>query len=429
MKKTLFVAFLGIMMLFSTSAYAIDQPVISCDTQASQDGGAAELEVSITNNPGIASWLFELTWDQTAVQFDGIMRGEGFSKGTFLKNDSTPGKLTVTWFNATNVAEDAPLFTVKFVTSGASGKRAAVSLSYSAADTVNEKGETISLRINDSVELIGGGNNETGSGSDANENAPASGSGPETGNQTPVGSSPVSDGVENAHPSNGGPGVENQAPGEKEDNSKNEFAPEDDLSSETAPPVGAASPEGTALTPDGAKMFIDVKQSDYFFDPVSWAVGKGITFGTLANKFSPDGICTRAQAVTFLWRSVGSPEPALFTDQFTDVSSDSYYYKAVMWAIENDITLGTGISAFSPDDTVTRGQLVTFLWRTAGKEETGRGGNGFLDVSEDDYYFDSVNWAVGRAIALGTGNGTFSPNAPCTRGQTVTFLYRFAQAQ
>ncbi|MPM11418.1 hypothetical protein SDC9_57762 [bioreactor metagenome] len=171
--------------------------------------------------------------------------------------------------------------------------------------------------------------------------------------------------------------------------------------------------------------FADVSDSAYYHDAVLWAVEKNVTSGTSSTTFSPDMICTRAQLVTFLWRAMGSPEPTSANCPFTDVSADAYYYKAVLWAVETGITAGTSATTFGPDDTVTRGQAVTFLWRAAGKPET-TSANPFTDVTEDAYYYDAVLWAREKGVTQGTSSMTFSPNALCTRAQIVTFLYRYA---
>ena len=169
--------------------------------------------------------------------------------------------------------------------------------------------------------------------------------------------------------------------------------------------------------------FVDVPSGSYYEDAVDWAVANGITTGTDAAHFSPDGICTRAQAVTFLWRAAGRPAPESRTMPFTDIPADSYYYDAVLWAVENGITKGTSSTTFSPDDTCTRAQLVTFLWRSEQSPAAGSS-NPFTDVSADAYYADAVLWAVKEAITTGTTRTTFSPDAECTRAQIVTFLWR-----
>ena len=171
------------------------------------------------------------------------------------------------------------------------------------------------------------------------------------------------------------------------------------------------------------KIFVDVPAGSYYEDAVDWAVENGITQGTDDTHFSPDGICTRAQAVTFLWRAAGSPEPKTSTMPFTDVNAGSYYYDAVLWAVENGITEGTSDTTFSPNATCTRAQIVAFLWRSEKSPAAGTA-NPFADVKSTAYYADAVLWAVKEDITKGTTNTTFSPDADCTRAQIVTFLWR-----
>ena len=170
-------------------------------------------------------------------------------------------------------------------------------------------------------------------------------------------------------------------------------------------------------------VFVDVATGSYYEDAVDWAVENGITQGTDDTHFSPDGICTRAQAVTFLWRAAGSPEPKTSTMPFTDVNAGSYYYDAVLWAVENGITKGTSDTTFSPDATCSRAQIVAFLWRSEKSPAAGTA-NPFADVKSTAYYADAVLWAVKEDITKGTTNTTFSPDADCTRAQIVTFLWR-----
>ena len=169
--------------------------------------------------------------------------------------------------------------------------------------------------------------------------------------------------------------------------------------------------------------FADVATDLYYYSAVAWAVEHGITNGTSATTFSPNAVCTRAQVVTFLWRAAGSPEPVNTVMPFSDVAEGRYYYDAVLWAVENGITNGTSATTFSPDADCTRGQIVTFLWRSQGSENAS-GYNPFVDVANDAYYTDAVLWAVENGITNGTGANAFSPDADCTRGQIVTFLYR-----
>ena len=168
--------------------------------------------------------------------------------------------------------------------------------------------------------------------------------------------------------------------------------------------------------------FVDVSGGSYYEDAVLWAVREGITSGTTATTFSPGASCTRAQMVTFLWRAAGSPK-ASGSNPFRDVSADTYYYDAVLWAVENGITSGISAAAFAPDAMVTRAQTVTFLYRAAGSPAAASGSS-FADVRSDAYYADAVSWAVEKGITSGTAAAAFSPDADCTRAQIVTFLYR-----
>ena len=169
-------------------------------------------------------------------------------------------------------------------------------------------------------------------------------------------------------------------------------------------------------------FFVDVPNSSYYYEAVKWAAEKGITNGTDPLHFDPDMPCTRAQIVSFLWRAAGSPEPGN-SGSFSDVPASAYYAKAVAWAVENGITTGTGDGIFSPDAVCTRAQAVTFLWRYE-KAPVASRSNPFTDVAADSYYADAVLWAVKEDITKGTTDTTFSPGADCTRAQIVTFLWR-----
>ena len=175
--------------------------------------------------------------------------------------------------------------------------------------------------------------------------------------------------------------------------------------------------------PDLPNSFSDLAPSDFCYDAVMWAVGRDITGGIGNDTFGPNLPCTRAQAVTFLWRAAGSPEPETRAMPFTDVPVGSYYYNAVLWAIENGITEGTSDTMFSPDATCSRAQIVTFLWR-AGGSPAASGNSAFTDVASDAYYAAAVIWAEKNDITGGIGGGLFGSNNDCTRGQIVTFIYR-----
>ena len=169
--------------------------------------------------------------------------------------------------------------------------------------------------------------------------------------------------------------------------------------------------------------FTDVPTGAYYEEAVGWAVKEGITKGTSDSTFTPDGVCTRAQAVTFLWRAAGSPAAKAGSLPFADVKAGSYYDDAVRWAVENGVTVGTSATTFSPNATCSRAQIVTFLWR-AQKSPAAGSANPFDDVAGNAYYADAVQWAVQKDITKGTGATAFSPDANCIRAQIVTFLYR-----
>ena len=173
---------------------------------------------------------------------------------------------------------------------------------------------------------------------------------------------------------------------------------------------------------DPNMSFTDVAAGSYCYDAVQWAVANGITNGTDKTHFSPNAGCTRGQVVTFLWRAAGEPTVGGNVG-FVDVAPGSYCYEAVKWAVANGITKGTDATHFSPNATCTRGQVVTFLYRAEGEPAVG-GSNGFVDVAAGSYCYNAVQWAVANGITKGTDATHFSPNATCTRGQVVTFLYR-----
>ena len=200
--------------------------------------------------------------------------------------------------------------------------------------------------------------------------------------------------------------------------------------SEVIPKLEPADPTPASPKPDDTKPvenpFTDVNSGDYFYDPVLWALTHEpqITDGMTETTFAPGETCTRGQVVTFLWRAMGCTEPTKTDNPFSDVSSGDYFYKAVLWAVEKGITDGTSATTFSPNDGCTRGQVVTFLHRANGLPTVKTSSNPFLDVTQGAYYYDAVLWAVEQGITDGTSDTTFSPDATCTRGQIVTFLYR-----
>lgn len=164
---------------------------------------------------------------------------------------------------------------------------------------------------------------------------------------------------------------------------------------------------------------------DWAHEAIDWAVCTGLTQGVSETRFAPDAVCTRAQVVTFLWRAAGEPILA-GSVPFSDVSADAYYQKAVLWAVETGITTGTSETSFAPDAPCTRAQVVTFLWRAAGKPAAQDAADApFSDVPAGSYYADAVRWAVKAGITTGTSSAAFSPESSCTRAQIAAFLYRY----
>ncbi len=192
-------------------------------------------------------------------------------------------------------------------------------------------------------------------------------------------------------------------------------------------PIETSAPTPTPTpTPEPAFVagFKDVRETDYFANSVLWAVNHGITTGTSKTKFSPNADCTRAQMVTFLWRASGSPEPDAEENPFQDVPEGKYYAPAVLWAVEQGITTGTSQTRFSPDKDCTRGQAVTFLWRSNGSPESTVTQNPFTDVKTGSFCENAVLWAIQQGITTGKTSTHFGPDSNCTRAQIVTFLFR-----
>ncbi len=170
--------------------------------------------------------------------------------------------------------------------------------------------------------------------------------------------------------------------------------------------------------------FTDVTEADYFYKAVLWAIERGITNGISATEFAPNASCTRGQIVTFLWRAQNCPEPKSAENPFTDISADAYYYKAVLWAVENGITSGMSATTFEPETICTRAQAMTFIWRANGKPIAKNKDHPFTDIVAGEYYYEAVLWAVEAGITNGISATEFGPANNCTRAQIVTFLYR-----
>ncbi len=214
--------------------------------------------------------------------------------------------------------------------------------------------------------------------------------------------------------------LKNAGSGKQEAEAESRPEPAGAAAPKAGPPKPAAAPSAPAAAPGKTIRFSDVKEGAYYYDAVQWAVSHEVVMGTSETTFSPDQNCTRGQAVLIIWRAEGSPAPKSQKNPFTDVAKNAYYYDAALWAAERGIVTG---STLLPDDVVTRGQMVTFLYRNAGSPAV-RGESTFTDVPKDAYFAPAVAWATGKKITSGTGEHSFSPDAGCTRGQIVTFLYK-----
>ncbi|MBR5536761.1 MAG: S-layer homology domain-containing protein, partial [Clostridia bacterium] len=175
------------------------------------------------------------------------------------------------------------------------------------------------------------------------------------------------------------------------------------------------------------KNFADVPADAYYAEAVRWAANNGIAAGVEGDYFLPDAYCTRAQAITLLWRAAGSPAPESSMMRFEDVAEDAYYYEAVLWAVEKGLTTGISETEFAPDMECTRAQIATLLWRAAGYPTAEGIEMRFADVAEGAYYYEAVLWAVEAGVTTGTTETTFTPDVQCTRAQIVTFLWRSAK--
>ena len=355
-------------------AQAAKLPTASVSNVNVFPGEIAEISVSLTGNPGLAAWMFEISWDASALSLDtdgGTAQvGEAFASGTFLaRQKDGGGGLTVSWYSVRNVSSDGELFSLKYKASPSASGSFPVNITCVTENTINTAEQLVPVTCNSGSVVVAAG----------------------TGTIVSTAS---------------------ESSGESRD--------------AESLPSSAAKDETPQSTQESTLVeFTDVPQNAYYYDAVQWAVKNGVTDGIGNNNFGPSGKCTRAQTVTFLWRAAGSPEPTVLSNPFSDVKADSYYYKAVLWAVAEGITNGTGADTFSPDAIVSRAQTVTFLWRASGSQKA-EGTSPFNDLAKDAYYANAVQWAVEHKITGGTGANTFSPSDSCIRAQIVTFLYRNA---
>ena len=323
-------------------------------------------------------------YDQNKLELKDVVKGALLSNGFFTPNAK---QNKVVFANTELLSGDGALFTLKFIAKTDSDN--------AEVDIVNN-GFTGIHNESFQVNIIPGGVNVPGSTTGGSTTGGSTTGGSTTGGSTTGGS--TTGGSTTGGGTTGGSGSS-----------------------------GGVAKDNVTVTPATPTVsFTDVPASAYYYDAVKWAQEKGITGGIGNGLFGPNQPCTRAQIVTFLWRAAGSPEPKSMSS-FSDVSADSYYAKAVAWAVENGITTGTGDGKFSPDATCTRAQSVTFLFRAIGKLVDSKAE--FSDVLTDSYYANAVAWAVENGVTNGIGDGLFGPDNSCTRAQIVTFLFRAYQGK
>ncbi len=326
-------------------------------------GDTVEWTLDISENPGIMAWQVQISWDRAVLKLNRASAGKAFSSGLFQSNSLTEGTLEAIWCATRNIYENGTMLKIMLdVSPAAEAGDYPVSVRFVAKNTVDEDGNPVAFHVvNGSVSIA----------------------------------------IEESDPEE----TDITAP------------PEDDEPDEIN-----ECDEPVETGPVFSNPFTDVSADKYYYNAVLWAAEKGITSGTSATTFGPDKECTRAQIVTFLWSTLSSPEPKNRTNPFIDVPAGSYYYKPVLWAIEQGITSGTSANTFSPDAACTRGQAMTFLWSAEGASVVNASSR-FTDVTVDKYFYRPVLWAVNKGITSGTSSTTFSPDSTCTRAQIVTFLY------
>ena len=409
--------------------------------QAVKEGDEVALKVSIANNPGFAAFDFTVQYDASKLNLKKIEKAS--IDGNFTGNVNTGKVNFVAAADQGECTGDGMLFTLTFTVKADCSSGANVTLQTTTFKNASNGKINVSVVPGGISETITAGGDNTGSTTGGSGSTGGGGSSSEGGSSSStrrydVSAPSVKHGDVTVDPKNAKAGdtvtitvkpdsgyeldtlTVKDASGSKikvKDKGDGKFTFTMPASKVT---VSAEFAEIKAMD------FVDIPSSAYYYDAVKWAAKKGITGGIGSGLFGPDQPCTRAHIVTFLWRAAGSPEPKS-TVSFADVPAGSYYAKAVAWAVENGITLGTGDGTFSPDATCTRAQSVTFLYRALGTAPTTV--NGFTDVTADAFYTDAVAWAVENGVTNGTTDSTFSPDNGCTRAQIVTFLFRAYQGK
>ncbi len=354
MKRTILAILISALLLGVFPASAASDPALVGSQAISAPGETVTITLNLQSNPGLAAWKIDLAWDTSVLSLcpQTVALNTEFSKGMLVENSKEEGKLCLVWANTENVHADGDLITLDFLVAS-DAPSGVYPITITTSGTRAQDGTIVTVRCENAAITL--------------------------------------------------PGQEPEQPG-------------------TPPTQDADEPQDTD-TSESPLPFLDVEKDAYYYAPTVWAVENGITNGTSPTAFSPDMPCSRAQVVTFLWRAAGSPEPNESNNPFVDVTQGAYYYKAVLWAVEQGITTGTSATTFSPDAVANRAQTVTFLWRSCGSPVSAAKSS-FTDVTAGSYYETAVLWAVENNITTGTSATTFSPDTLCSRGQIVTFLYR-----
>ena len=388
-KRVISLVILLAMTLLTVMASALETgyATVSMGSVSVKPGEVVEIKIEISDNPGLASWMFDLTWDTSAFILDApldqsVSVGEAFSGGIFLSKKTDNG-VRVSWYNANDVASEGVMFSLTLLAKTEKTGQYEVGIECSEVNTINVAEETVTVRTaNGTITVYNDSDPADQSESDVPPSSTPSETVPDDWDQTEDTSSATDD------------------------------QPNDVFQ-------GDSTDHGSDYLP-----FDDVKMTEYFYDAVIWAVAERITTGTTAATFSPHSPCTRAQVVTFLWRAAGSPEISSTTATYDDVEDGSYYEAAVRWAVAEGITTGTTETTFSPHSPCTRAQVVTFLWRAAGCPLIENGSIPFSDVPDGSYSQTAVCWAASMGITAGKTAISFAPDDTCTRAQVMTFIYR-----
>ncbi len=385
---------LSLLSLLSLPAAAAgaDGPTLSVggDT-ACAVGERVSVTVDLADNGGFGSIQFDLTYDAQVLELTGYTFGPLVEGGMNLVNDETAGQVRVGCVSATDWTGGGTVITLDFL---AQEEGVSPLTLGGTILMVNSENQRYDVALVQGSLTVG----------DAGEPEPSPEPSPEP-DPSPAPSE------EPDEPSQGG--------SDDDGGDSTGGRPSTDLPDPDVP---------EADLPETNVSFTDVPAGTWYTEAVQWAVENGITAGTSATTFSPDLACSRAQMVTFLWRTQGSPAPASAESPFTDVPVGAWYADAVQWAVENGVTAGTSAATFSPDMTCTRAQMVSFLWRLEGSPAPASAESPFTDVPAGAWYADAVQWAVENGVTAGTSSAAFSPDMVCTRAQMVTVLYRcFAQ--